>query len=111
MGTCSLPYHRARAVPRRHEKWTTRLSVLLTFTGQCIARDSMRRYADICTLCLMLMAWQCFSDYPEACAIQGRPETRGDQFFAEAKRLWESQQGANSLANCGALCMMAIMWE
>jgi hypothetical protein len=51
---------------------------------------------------------QSFSDYPEACAVQGKPETRGDQFFAEAKRLWEKEKGANSLANCGALCMMAI---
>jgi len=57
----------------------------------------------------MLTYDKCFSDYPEACAEQGKPETRGDQFFAEAKRLWEGQHGANSLANCGALCMMAIM--
>ena len=54
---------------------------------------------------------QCFSDYPEACAVPGKQETRGDQFFSEAKRLWEIQRGANSLANCGALCMMAISSE
>jgi hypothetical protein len=53
--------------------------------------------------------WQSFSDYPEACAVQGKSVTRGDQFFAEAKLLWEKEKGANSLANCGALCMMAIM--
>lgn len=41
--------------------------------------------------------------------MPGRPETRGDQFFAEATRLWEHQRGANSLANCGALCMMAML--
>lgn len=43
--------------------------------------------------------------------MPGELLTRGEHFFAEAKRLWEKEQGVNSLANVQGLCMITIRLE
>lgn len=54
---------------------------------------------------------QVFSDYPEAYAIPGQANSRGDHFFKEAKRLWEAEQGVNSLTNVQGLCMLYLRYD
>lgn len=53
---------------------------------------------------------QHYSDEPEALARPTDPTTVGDHFFAEAKRLWDAEEGNVSLTNVQGVYAMLIKY-
>ena len=54
---------------------------------------------------------QPYSLYPEACAVSADRSTRGDHFFAEAKRLLDLEDGRVRLTNAQGLLLLAMRYD
>ena len=51
-----------------------------------------------------------YSDYPEVFARSDDVTSRGQHFFAEAERLWKTEEGHVSLANIQAVALMSRLY-
>ena len=82
----------------------------VVFSKECFLYDMARSRPKYCSPLLVnaLLACACgFSDRPEARVDPAKPETAGDQFFAEAKRLlFEDER--SSLTTVQALALMSL---